>query len=163
MSRIKLFGKWLILFILLYLFVDFICFASIKMMYKNLDKYEILVDTPKIEIKEAKGTYANGYIKGVLTNNTNSILENKFIKIDVYSDRNINLGTEYIKIEKLDLAKTMDFEVKYSYTDVSNYKIDIVDEMPEKEKIKPIKFDEKTKLIILATGLICLWYAPFIP
>lgn len=163
MSRMKLFRTWLILFILFYLFVDFICFASIKLTYKNLNSYEILVDNPKIEIIEAKGTYANGYIKGSLTNTTNNLIENKFIKVELFSDRNVNLGTEYIKIEKLDLAKTMDFEVKYSYTDVSNYKIDIVDEMPNPEEIQFIKFDEKTKLIVLAAGLLCIWAAPFIP
>ena len=48
MSRMKLFRTWLILFILFYLFVDFICFASIKLTYKNLNSYEILVDNPKI-------------------------------------------------------------------------------------------------------------------
>ena len=98
-----------------------------------------------------------------MTNTTNNLIENKFIKVELFSDRNVNLGTEYIKIEKLDLAKTMDFEVKYSYTDVSNYKIDIVDEMPNPEEIQFIKFDEKTKLIVLAAGLLCIWAAPFIP
>lgn len=161
MGRIKKFGIWLVLFVLFYLFVDFICFASIKMMYKDLENYEILVNSPKIEITEAKGTYANGYIKGVVTNNTNSIIENKYIKLDLYSERDVNLGTEYIKIENIDLAKTMEFEVKYSYTDVNNYKIDIVDTMPEPEQIEPIKFDENTKMIIVITGLILLWAPPF--
>ena len=157
MGRIKLFWKWLVLFALLYLFVDFICFASVKLMYKNLDKYEILVNNPKIEIIEAKGTYANGYIKGRLTNNTNSLIDNKYIKVDVYSERNVNLGTEYIKIEKLDLAKTMDFEVKYSYTDVASYEIDIVDTMPETEDIQFIKYDEETKLYMVIGGILALW------
>ena len=118
MDRIKKFWIWLVLFVLFYLFVDFISFVGLKMMLKDLNEYEILVDRPKIEILEAKGTYANGYIKGVLTNNTNSKIENKYIKVDVYSERNVNMGTEYIKIEKLDLAKTMSFEVKYTYLDL---------------------------------------------
>jgi len=157
MAKIKKFWLWLILFILLYLFVDFICFASMKLIYKNLYNYKILVDSPKIEITEAKGTYANGYIKGTLTNNTNSVIENKYIKVDVYSERNVNLGTEYIKIEKLDLAKTMDFEVKYSYTDVASYEIDIVDTMPETEDIQFIKYDEETKLYMVIGGILALW------
>jgi len=161
MAKIKKFWLWLILFILLYLFVDFICFASVKMMYKDLNDYEILVKSPKIEIIEAKGTYANGYIKGILTNDTNSVIQNKYIKVDVYSERNVNLGTEYIKIEKLDLAKTMDFEVKYSYTDVSNYKVDIVDTKPE--QVTQINLDEKTKWYLVVGGLAFLWLAPFIP
>jgi len=163
MGRLKKFWIWLVLFVLLYLFVDFICFASVKLMYKNLDKYEILINSPKIEIIEAKGTYANGHIKGVLTNNTNSIIENKYIKVDVYSERDVNLGTEYIKIEKLDLAKTMDFEVKYSYTDVVSYKIDIVDTMPELGEIEPIRLEPEVKIAILVGGLLAIWAAPFIP
>jgi len=163
MGRLKTFRTWLILFILLYLFVDFICFASVKMMYKDLNEYEILVKSPKIEILDAKGTYANGYIKGVLTNNTNSIIENKYIKVDVYSERNVNLGTEYIKIERLDIGKARDFEVKYSYTDVANYKIDVVDTKPEKETIKPIRLEPEVKIAILVGSLLCIWAAPFIP
>lgn len=161
MGRLKTFRTWLILFILLYLFVDFICFASRKMIYKDLNDYEILVDSPKIEIQEAKGTYANGYIKGFITNNTNAIIENKYIKLDVYSERNINKGTEYIKIEKLDLSKSMDFEVKYSYTDVATYKIDIVNEKPE--QVVELKFDEETKWFLVAVGLLVLRFSPLIP
>jgi len=157
MARIKKFWIWLVLFVLFYLFVDFICFASMKLIYKNLEKYEILVDSPKIEITEAKGTYANGYIKGIVTNNTNNILENKYIKVDVYSERDVNLGTEYIKIEKLDLAKTMDFEVKYSYTDVNYYKIDVVDTKPELDEIQLIKYDEETKMLTAIAGIFALW------
>lgn len=161
MGRLKTFRIWLILFVLFYLFVDFISFVGLKMMLKDLNEYEILVESPKIEIIEAKGTYANGYIKGTLTNNTNSIIENKYIKLDVYSERNVNLGTEYIEIEKLDLAKTMDFEVKYSYTDVSKYKIDVVDTKPE--QVTEIKLDEKTKWYLVVGGLAFIWFAPFIP
>lgn len=161
MERVKKFRTWLILFILLYLFVDFICFASIKLTYKNLNTYRILVNSPKIEITEAKGTYANGYIKGNLTNNTNNVLENKFIKVDLFSDRDVNLGTKYIPIVKLDLAKEMEFEVKYNYTDVSNYTIDIVDEKPE--EVLEIKVDDKTRFFVLLVGLIVLRFAPFIP
>lgn len=157
MERIKKFWIWLVIFVLFYLFVDFICFASVKMMYKDLNEYEILVNSPKIEILEAKGTYANGYIKGVLTNNTNSMIDNKYIKVDVYSERNVNMGTEYIEIAKLDLAKTMPFEVKYSYTDVSSYKIDIVDEKPDEEDIQIIKYDEETKLYMVIGGILALW------
>lgn len=161
MGRLKTFRTWLILFLLLYLFVDFICFASVKLMYKDLNEYEILVESPKIEIIDAKGTYANGYIRGTLTNNTNSIIENKYIKLDVYSERNVNLGTEYIEIKKLDLAKTMDFEVKYNYTDVASYKIDFVDTKPE--QVTEIKVDEKTKWYLVVGGLLFLRFAPFIP
>ena len=157
MGRLKTFRTWLILFVLLYLFVDFISFVGLKMMLKDLNEYEILVESPKIEITEAKGTYANGYIKGTLTNDTNSIIENKYIKLDVYSERNVNLGTEYIEIEKLDLAKTIDFEVKYNYTDVANYKIDVVDTKPELEQIQLIKYDEETKLWATIAGIFALW------
>ena len=161
MKRIKQFWIWLILFVLFYLFVDFISFVGLKMMLKDLDSYEILVSSPKIEITEAKGTYANGYIKGNLTNNTNSVIQNKYIKVDVYSERNVNLGTEYIKIEKLDIAKTMDFEVKYSYTDVSYYTIDIVEEKPE--QVNELKFDKDAQWLLIIGGLIFLRLAPFIP
>lgn len=157
MASLKKFWLWLVLFVLLYLFVDLMCFIGIKMTYKNLNNYKILVQSPKIEISEAKGTYANGFIKGILTNNTNSILDKEYIKVDVYSERNVNLGTEYIKIENLNLANSMNFEVKYNYTDVCYYTIDVVEEKPPVEEIKQIRVEEETKLWMAIGGILALW------
>ena len=53
---------------------------------KNCD---VLFESPQIEIIDSKATNANGYIYGCITNNTGSTIENKYIKLDCYSEYEI--------------------------------------------------------------------------
>ena len=78
----------------------------------------------------------NGYIKGSIKNNTNDIINKKYVKIDLYSPRDIKLGTKYVKIENLEKNNFQNFDMWYKYTNVKYAIITTVDDVqnvPEEE------------------------------
>ena len=85
---------------------------------------------PQVIVTENKATYVNGYVKGSIKNNTVGILNNMYLKIDMYSSRDVNLGTKYVKINNLNSNEIQDFEMWYQYTDVDYVELTIVDEVP---------------------------------
>ena len=94
MDKFKKYLKYALLLVLLFIFVSIMSKLIIISMYKPKE-CKVLFENPKIEIIDSKATNANGYIYGCITNTTGSTIENKFIKLDCYSeyDNNINTGT----------------------------------------------------------------------
>ena len=79
--------------------------------------------------------------------------QRKYLRIDIYSERNMLLGTRYIDLEKA--TSSQEFKVFYELEDSTSYEISIVNEKTDQElKIIP---DEWTKPeIVLATALTFL-------
>lgn len=133
MDRMKRFFKYFLALLILYIIVDIACFYSLKSTYNNkaysVEKPTIL----DVEVKEAKATFVNGYIKGVVTNNTNGAVTNKYLKVDAYSKRNVLLGTKYVKLKDLYIKEKAEFEASFNYQEVDHIDLDILDgeELPK--------------------------------
>ena len=156
MSTPKKFVIYLIVVIAVYFFVDFASFAYIKTTYNDLSKYTIEVDNPKIEIKESKATYINGYVKGNLQNNSEQSITNKYIKFEFFSDNNICLGKKYIKIDDLEPNTKKDFEIMFNLENVKSYKVTLSQDN-EEIKEEDLKLDEQTKGLMLIGLLVFLY------
>ena len=109
-----------------------------------------------IDILEAKATYVNGYIDGKIKNNTQEEITNKYVKIDIYSERNVCLGTKYVEIEKLSANETMDFYMGYKLKDSDRYEISIVDNKIDIEEEQLIS--DELAWYAIATTLIVLMF-----
>ena len=156
MARMKKFFIYLLVVVAVYFFVDFTSFAYIKTTYEDLTEFSIELDNPKIKITESKATYINGYIKGTLLNNEEQTIQNKYVKFEFFSERDIYLGKKYIKIDKLAPNEEKEFEVKYNLENVNHYKITLADEneqIPEAD----LQLDQETKGLLLITTLIFLY------
>jgi len=156
MSRMKTFLIYLLLIVGFYIFSDFASFAYIKTTYQDLNKFKIEVPNPKVRIYESKTTYINGYIKGTLLNNEEQMIENKYIKFEFFSERDICLGKKYIKIDKLAPNEEKEFEVKFNMENVNHYKVTLTDES-ENISEADLQLDQETKGILLITTLIFLY------
>ena len=66
-------------------------------------------------------------ISGEIKNNSDKDIERMYIKLDLYSKRNVNLGTEYLEVNNLKIGKEQEFEIKYRYSNVNHYEIKIID------------------------------------
>ena len=156
MARMKKFLIYLLLIVGFYIFSDFASFAYIKTTYQDLNRFSIEMQNPKVKIYESKATYINGYINGTLLNNEEQKIENKYVKFEFYSERDIYLGKKYIKIDKLNPNEEKEFEVKYNLENVAYYKISLAD---ENEQIQEgdLQLDQETKGILLITTLIFLY------
>ena len=139
MSRMKTFFIYALLVVAVLLLTDVIINLCLNSNYREIKKYEIATNSPKIEITEARKTYMNGYIGGTVTNNTGSNIEKSYIKIELLTDLGNLLGTEYLKIDGLQENETKQFRLSYRYSDVDSFVISTVDEVVEEEvKLSPL-------------------------
>lgn len=152
MAKLKKYLLYVILIVAFWIFSDILIYISINSTYANVNTrvYSIL---PEITVGESKATYVNGYIKGNIKNNTDSIINNKYLKIELYSPRDVKLGTKYVKIENLDVNKYQEFEMWYKFTDVEYVNITATDNI-ENATEEEFLSQETTYGLILGTLLV---------
>lgn len=157
-KTLKLFLQFGAIFIILYFFLDFLTFAFVKSTYNPINDYEIEINSPKIEITEAKATYINGSVKGKVTNNTGEDIDKLYVKINFYSERNVDLGTRFAKIENLKQGETKDFEVKFKFQEVKNFKVNVTKEAVINDDEGTHMFDGFTGIAVIFASLIFIRY-----
>lgn len=159
MKTMKLFRNLFIIFVLLFLFVSYMSHAFVQSTYTLISKDETLLDSPKIEIIEARSTNINGYIKAKITNNTNSKIDNKYIKLDFFSKYGNNLGTKYLKINNLEIGSSKEFKLDHTYEGVDKITAIITDDVPDSYKFN-YELSNTDKLALFVGGLIVTYYMP---
>ena len=144
MSRMKTFLKYLMIVIAFYVFSNIMINAFLKVSYVDMHDYEINVDQVFIDVSEAKTSKRNGYIKGIVKNNTDVIVENKYLKFSMLSKNGNVLGKKYIRIDKIEPEQLRKFELKFEYDNVKSFKIEMTDTKPEEQDfIELIKSNAK--------------------
>ena len=128
MDRMKTFLKYFIAFVLVYVLVNVGTYFILKSTYISRD-YEINIDSPKVEIVEAKTTVENGYVKGKITNNTENIVTGSALKLEYYTKRGVLAGTKYVKIDNLLQGEEKEFESRFNFDNVDSIKISLVDSL----------------------------------
>ncbi len=158
MSRMKTFLIYALIVLAIVLCTDGLSNIILESNYVDLG-YDVGVESPKIEILEAKTTKDNGRIKIRITNNTDKKIENKFLKIDLYSDISNLLGTEYVKIEGIEKGESQEFELKYSQNNVHHFRVTMIDELPQKTYTYHV-LTKEGKIVMTIAGLIVLYALP---
>lgn len=120
--------RYVVLLIVVYLVVEIFVYFLTKTYYKDMNNYEILVETPAIQITESKVAKNKGYIQGNATNNTGILINNMTIKFDFYNKQGTYIGSEYEKIEIFNATEKVNFDIRYEYKNVSEIKISIISE-----------------------------------
>ena len=152
MARLKTFFKYALIIVAFWIFSDIIIYLSVNSAYTNIDS-QVYTNSPEIIVGESKATYINGFVKGIIKNNTNEIINDKYLKIDLYSARDINLGTKYIKIENLQVNESQNFEMWYKFTDV-DYATFIVTDNIENSTQEEFISQETAGYLIIGTLLV---------
>lgn len=155
MAKMKKFFKYLIWLILLYLLVNGLTYLATKDDYRDLTNFNIVTESPKIEVTESKSAYTHGYIKGQVTNDTGKHIPKTYLQIDFYNKDGVWLGKETKELESFNLNETIKFDISYTYTDVNKIRLSISDEIIEAPKTKAQKTIEKWWPI---AGIITLVY-----
>ena len=109
--------------------------AFLKVSYSDMNGYEINVNSEQlfVDVTEAKSSKRNGYINGIIKNNSEEKVENKYLKITLLSKRNVTMGEKYVKIDIIEPKQLRKFEVKFDNDNVKTFKIELVDTKPEEE------------------------------
>lgn len=155
MKRMKTFLIYALLIAALWIFSDMVIYLVVNGTYKPINT-RIYVNSPQIVIEESKATYVNGYVKGSIKNNTEDIIKNMYLKIDMYSVRDNNLGTKYVKIEDLKVDENQNFEMWYQFTDVNYTTIAITDNVQDAEEDEFLS--QKLGFYFLAGKLMFLYF-----
>ena len=152
MAKMKKFLLYAVIVIAFWIFSDILMFLSINSTYANTDA-RVYTNSPEIIIGESKATYVNGFVKGSIKNNTDGIIKDKYLKIELYSSRDVKLGTKYVKIENLDVNKCQEFEMWYKFTDVDYANITVTDNVNNSTEEEFLSQETATYLV-LGTVLI---------
>ena len=128
MSRLKTFGKYLLMFVAFYIFVTVVSIGFIKGTYETMEQNVYSSDEIQIEVDEAKSTFVNGYVKGKLTNNSDSDIHSKYVKINFLSKKGNVILTKYLDIDELKAKETKNFTINFEAENIKSFNMSIVDE-----------------------------------
>lgn len=149
MKKMKTFFIYALIIAAFWIFSDIVMYLTINGTYKSKEA-KIYVSSPEITITENKATYVNGVVKGNIKNNTDEIIDDEYLKIDMYSARDVNLGTKYVKIDNLHPNAIREFEMGYKFTDVSYVTITTVDNV-ENVSLEEFKSDKANLYFLFGT------------
>ena len=130
MDRMKTLMKYVLWGIIFFVFSNIIINFTLKTTYQDIERKDNL---EQVNINEAQATKINGRIKGTIYNSTENKITNKYLRIDLYSERNIFLGSRYIDVASMRDDETRNFEVYFKVQDVDYYVMNFTDEKVEGE------------------------------
>lgn len=151
MRTFLMYASWVVLF---FIFSEFLINVSLESSYETIGRKD---NIPQVTIYQAEATRVNGRLKGTITNPESNPLSAKYLKIDFYSPRDVNLGTKYIDVSDLKQNETRDLEMHFELEDVSYYEISETDEKNGTE-IKLLPDDLTKGQIIVATMFTLLMF-----
>lgn len=160
MDKMKKFLLYAILLVVFFVFSDFLINVGLNSSYKNMERKN---NIEQVQIKQAQATLTNGRIKGTIYNSSPEALNGKYLKIDIYSERDVLLGSKYYDIPNMMENRAHDFEVYFKAQYAKYYSVSIVNEKHEEdlnlEDIEFIPKDLNKPEIWLATivTMLILW------
>lgn len=155
MDKMKKYFIYIILLILLAVLSEFLIAVGLNSTYKQMQNSSSGIDN--VSILQAESTKVNGRIRGIINYDNNNSINGKYLKFDFFSDRNVNMGSKYIEIDKTSTEQP--FELFFKLNNVTNYKMSVVDEKDAATEIELIPKDLSKPEIIMATiiTMIIFW------
>ena len=129
MERMKTFFKYAMWIILFFIFSEIMINLNLETAYKDIGRKDKIEE---VVIYQAQATKINGRIKGTIYNKENKI-KSKYLKIDLYSERDIYLGSKYVDISNMRENETRQLEIYFKVQDVDYYEVNFTNEKQEGE------------------------------
>ena len=136
MDRMKTLLKYALWIILFYIFSNLMIYLNLETTYQNIGRKDNL---EQVTIYQAQATKVNGRIKGTIYNNEKNKITNKYLRIDLYSERGNFLGSKYIDVSNMRDNETRELEVYFKVQDVDYYEMKFTDEKEEGELPEMLK------------------------
>jgi len=132
METFKKLRLYVLMFVGFFILVTLLTNFLMRNDYKNTN-HDIKIESPAIAVTECKSAYANGYIKGSITNNTGEIIPLKYLQINLYDKDKVYLGSEYKELKNFYPQETINFDISYSYLNIDKVELSFVNEIPQKK------------------------------
>ncbi len=154
MDKLKKFLLYIIIILAFFAFSDLLINIGLNTTYKKIDGKN---NIEQIDITRAEATLVNGRIFGKLNTPMTSELYKKYIKMDLYSDNNVLLGTKYIEMKSL-ATNNNSFETYFKFQNVKRYEITLVDEKAEEKsgELFDIKLSQTEILLGVIVALLVI-------
>ena len=155
MDRMKTLLKYALWIILFYIFSNLMIYLNLETTYQNIGRKDNL---EQVTIYQAQATKVNGRIKGTIYNNEKNKITNKYLRIDLYSERGNFLGSKYIDVSNMRDNETRELEAYFKVQDVDYYEMKFTDEKEEGELPEMLK-DLTREQVVWGTFLtfLILW------
>lgn len=143
MGRMKTFGKYLLWFVLFYIFVTVTAYGYIRASYKGIDGVIIKNDQILVTIDTAEASLVNGRVNGKIKNVSQEDIQTKYMKVDFISKRGTLILTKYIQVDELKAGEEKEFKIEFRAENIVKYNIEITDKAEVKEGLSElIKFED---------------------
>ena len=152
MSRLKTFLIYALILVGFIIFSEFLINVSLNSSYHQIGRKDNL---DQVNVYQAEATKVNARIKGTITNNEEDPINKKYVRIDIYSERDINVATKYIDVENLEVGSKQEFALYFRAEDVAYYEISYADEKTA-EDLELLPEDLTKQEIVVATILTML-------
>ncbi len=147
MDRLKTFLIYALLVVGFIIFSELLINLSLETSYANLGRKDNL---KQVTIYQAQATKVNGRIKGTIFNDENNKIKDRYLKIDLYSERDVLLGSKYIDLLGIRDNETRNLEVYFKLQDVDYYEVSFVEEKgPEGELPEMVKDLTKGEILVI--------------
>ena len=153
MDRMKTFFKYALAIIIFFFFSNFLIYMSLETTYQNIGRKDNL---QQVTIYQAQSTKVNGRIKGTIYNDSNNLITDRYLKINLYSERGNLLGTKYIDLLGIRENETRNLEVYFKIQDVDYYEISFTEEKEEQEELPEMVKDLTKEQVVWGTFLTFL-------
>ena len=134
---------------------NFLIYLNLETTYQNIGRKDNL---PQVTVYQAQATKVNGRIKGTIYNNEKNKITNKYLRIDLYSERGNFFGSKYIDVSNMRDNETIELEAYFKVQDVDYYEMKFTDEKEEGELPEMLK-DLTREQVVWGTFLtfLILW------
>lgn len=145
---------WIAILVGVFILSDFLIYVGLNSTYKDIARED---NNSQIVVYQADATYVNGRIRGIVKNTSD--IKDKYLKIELYSKRDVLLGKSYIEIKDIQNSndnKDQPFELLFRAKDVASYKIETVKDKEPGTELEIIPKEWTKPEILLATALTFL-------
>lgn len=150
MDKLKKYFIYILLLVVFFILSNFLINVGLNSTYKKITRKED--NLSQVVIYQEEATFVNGRIKGIVSNT--SAINDKYIKFDFYSERNVKLGSKYIEVDKT--KGNMPIEIYFKLRDVSYYTIATVNEKDKSGEIDLIPKDLTKPEVLVGTAIAML-------
>lgn len=136
MSRMKTFFTYALIIVAFYVYSTLVTNVLLNNSYINLAATTQVnsEDGINIDVINVKANKRRGTFTGQITNTSSNLIEKKYIKVSAY-DGDIFLQSRYLEVNNLESGETREFTAKFTADGIDNYKVELVDEVPEERTI----------------------------
>lgn len=141
MARMKTFLIYLLILVAFYIVSSLLAYWYIQSTYTTIESHVIENSNIQVAIDDAEATFVNGYVSGTITNNSEEAINSKYIKFDLFSERNNKILSKYLQINEIKPGETQSFKMNFRAENIASCYVEVTDTAEQTENTQIINID----------------------